>query len=82
MRAYVINVLVGIDQLANAILGGDPMETISFRAALAREDGAQWGCVMCKFLNLFQRDHCDRTVFSTDQRVLMWPLEPRMKKPS
>ena len=79
MKAYVVNILVGMDQLANAILGGDPMETISFRAALAQEDGAKWGCLMCKFLNLFQNNHCQRTVGSTDQRVLMWPLEPRMK---
>jgi len=31
MKQYIINVLLGIDQLGNAILGGDPDETISSR---------------------------------------------------
>ena len=31
MKRWVINVLLGIDQLANAILLGDPDETISSR---------------------------------------------------
>jgi hypothetical protein len=29
--SYVVGVLIGIDQLANAILAGDPDETISSR---------------------------------------------------
>ena len=33
MSHYLWNVLVGIDQLVNAILGGDPDETISSRCA-------------------------------------------------
>lgn len=28
---YILNVLIGIDQLGNAMLGGDPDETISSR---------------------------------------------------
>lgn len=31
MKKYLYNILIGIDQLANAILGGDPDETISSR---------------------------------------------------
>lgn len=31
MKAYIKNVLVGIDQLGNALIGGDPDETISSR---------------------------------------------------
>lgn len=31
MGKYIINVLIGIDQLFNAIFGGDPDETISSR---------------------------------------------------
>lgn len=31
MKKYFFNVLIGIDQLANAVFGGDPDETISSR---------------------------------------------------
>lgn len=31
IKQYLFNVLIGIDQLANAITGGDPDETISSR---------------------------------------------------
>jgi hypothetical protein len=31
MGRWLINILIGIDQLGNAILGGDPDETISSR---------------------------------------------------
>lgn len=31
LRRYLLNVLIGVDQLANAIAGGDPDETISSR---------------------------------------------------
>jgi hypothetical protein len=33
IRRYIVNILISIDQLLNAILGGDPDETISSRAA-------------------------------------------------
>jgi hypothetical protein len=41
MRRYIINVLIAIDQLANALTGGDPDETISSRAA-KRADRPGW----------------------------------------
>lgn len=31
VKKYIYNILIGIDQLCNAILGGDPDETISSR---------------------------------------------------
>lgn len=33
MRKYLWNILIGIDQLGNTLLGGDPDETISSRIA-------------------------------------------------
>lgn len=33
IRRYIMNLLIAVDQLGNAILGGDPDETISSRAA-------------------------------------------------
>ena len=31
MRKYLYNILIGVDQLVNAIFGGDPDETLSSR---------------------------------------------------
>lgn len=61
MRRWVINVLIAIDQLANAILRGRPVETISLRSAIARDRGKRWGCVMCKLLEAIVANHCDTT---------------------
>lgn len=36
-RKYLMNLLVSIDQLANTLLGGDPDETISSRAAKGQD---------------------------------------------
>jgi hypothetical protein len=55
---YVKNVLVILDCLGNSLAGGDPDETISSRAAKARDAGQEWGCLLCKFLNWFQTNHC------------------------
>ena len=74
IKSYVLNVLVGVDQLINSILGGDPMQTISYRSAMAAATGKKWGCTLCKFLAMIQKDHCKRTEISTDRAVLMWPI--------
>lgn len=46
-RAYLLNVLVAVDQLANALAFGDPDETISSRLAKARRGdfGPGWRAV-------------------------------------
>lgn len=56
------NVLIAIDQLGNALTLGDPDETISSRAAKAQAKGRRWGCILCRALNLIQRDHCQRSL--------------------
>lgn len=55
---YFWNILIAIDQLANTILLGDPQETISSRADKAAVEGKRWGCVLCKLLNVVQKNHC------------------------
>jgi hypothetical protein len=54
---YLHRMLVGLDQFLNVVTDGDPDETISARSARAAEKGKPWGIAMCKFLNLFQKDH-------------------------
>lgn len=35
---YIVNILIGIDQLGNALSGGDPDETISSRLGRMKRD--------------------------------------------
>jgi hypothetical protein len=60
MNGYFFNLLVAVDQLVNTVAGGNPDETISLRAAKARAKGEQWGCVLCRVLDLFAKGHCDK----------------------
>lgn len=52
------NILLAYDRLFNASANDSTVETMSKRAALAKQAGKLWGKAMCKFLNLFQKDHC------------------------
>lgn len=63
MKKYLYNILIGIDQLANAILGGDPDETISSRMGkhLARKDCPICN-LLCSLLNKIQPDHCIKAI--------------------
>ena len=58
LRFWFWNILIALDQLANAVVWGDPKETVSRRAGQAAEQGKEWGCVLCKFLNMIDPRHC------------------------
>lgn len=58
LAQYILGVAVGVDQLANAILFGDPHSTISARAYVASLKGKRWGCVLCAWLSRIQKNHC------------------------
>jgi len=62
---YLLNWLILLDQAGNTLAGGSPNETISERAAKARNEGKQWGCVLCKVLNWINPGHCDNALTST-----------------
>ncbi len=62
MKNYLMNLLISLDQLGNTILGGLPDETISSRAAKAKLAGKKWGCVLCKWLDKLDKDHCDKSI--------------------
>lgn len=79
---YVINVLVTLDCLGNALSGGDPDETISSRSGKAAEyeqsiTPASWGfgCRMCSFLAIFQQDHCKKAIARWKGRRAVIPDE-------
>lgn len=52
---------VSYDQLANTAFGGSEDETISSRAARARDSGRKWGCILCKLLDRLDENHCDKS---------------------
>lgn len=59
MRRWAWNILIALDQLANAIAGGDPAETVTDRAARARRRGAWWAVALCAVLHALDDGHCD-----------------------
>ena len=54
-------IAIGFDQLANVAANGSEDETISSRAARARDQGQRWGCVLCRLLDSISKDHCDKS---------------------
>jgi len=62
---YFWNILISVDQLANTLLGGDPDMTISGRMGRwnVKPEGTvryKISCTVCKFLDLFEKDHCEK----------------------
>ena len=73
MRVWFLNIAIAIDQLANAVLRGDPDETLSSRAYRMREKGQRyWGWLANAIDALFfwQRAprHCERAYLSEVER--------------
>ena len=73
MRQYLLNWLLWLDEGGNTLTGGDPGETISSRAAKARAEGRRWGCVLCRFLDWVQKDHCATSLNADDGRRAVIP---------
>ena len=61
MKRYIWNFLISLDQFFNTLLGGDPDETISSRAARAREHGSKVGRIACSILDWLDPDHCKKS---------------------
>lgn len=51
--------LLSLDVYANTLLGGDHRETISSR--LGRNTDCRLCKLACRFLNLFDKDHCEKS---------------------
>ena len=61
--AYFWNILVSLDQFLNTLFFGHPDETLSSRwgKGAARRD-CKFCTLMCKILNIFDKDHCARYI--------------------
>lgn len=73
MKQYFWNVLIGIDQFANTIIGGDPDETISSRAGKAATR-CQACRYLCRVLHWFDKNHCVESIENNegDHEVWKW----------
>lgn len=62
------HVALMIDETANVDANGRVDETISARAAKARNAHRHWGCILCRILDMIQKDHCDHALADDDSR--------------
>lgn len=63
---YIMNWLRLLDEAFNVLTGGDANETMSSRAGKGQREGKKWACILCRFLDIFQRDHCARSINPDD----------------
>lgn len=54
-------IAIGFDQLANVATNGHEDETISSRASRGKREGKLNWCLLCKFLDLIEKDHCTKS---------------------
>jgi hypothetical protein len=66
MKQYLINFAILLDESLNTLTGGDPGETVSSRAGKGLKEGKPWACILCRFLDLFQKDHCLKSINPDD----------------
>lgn len=66
LLAYFINISVSLDQVINALLFGDPDETISSRAGKARRLGSFKWTLIAEVIDwlcfVFEREHCRKSM--------------------
>lgn len=76
MKARLLNVAIAVDQLANALLAGQPDETLSSRAHRMRVKGHRWWGWTADAIDLlffFDPHHCERAHLSELRRLQLPP---------
>jgi hypothetical protein len=69
-EGYIHRSLVGVDQFANVLLGGNPDETISSRSQRAAQRGDFVGKVMCWWLDKIQSQHGEKAQAGDIERAI------------
>lgn len=77
---YLLGVLIALDQLVNAIIGGSPDETISARAWRSESNGKMLGMAFRPLIDalfcMVERNHCEKA-FIAEFRKLQLPKDYR-----
>jgi len=73
-KRYVWNILIALDQFANALIGGDPDHTISGRMGRRLHDGLPCpGCkALCWLLGKLDPDHCNKSIEWDEGNKAVW----------
>lgn len=60
LKQYILNILIAFDQLINALILGQPDETISSRAWRCKDSSSFWKFMRRLIDTIFfwQKDHC------------------------
>lgn len=69
-------ILIAIDQLANAVFGGWPDETLSSRAYRLAVDGTTWPMRVIDGLFFWETNHCEQA-FDSERTGRQLPPELR-----
>lgn len=78
MWTYILQILIAIDQLANAILFGFADETLSSRAYRADKKGLIFGKIFrpcIDFLFFFQKEHCYQAYLEEIDKRQLPPMQ-------
>ena len=76
MKNFALQVLIAIDQLANALFGGYADETLSSRAHRMRQKGQtywRWTAGFIDMLFFWQKGHCEAAWHSEMKRLQLPP---------
>lgn len=79
MKAYILNVAIALDQVANVLLAGAPDETLSSRAHRMRAKGHRWWGWTANAIDallFFDPNHCARA-YESERRRLQQPAALR-----
>ena len=74
MLGYIKNVLIGVDQLVNAVIGGWPDESLSSRSWREYVSGKRlWPKRLIDTLLWFDKNHCEEAYLSEKERRQLPP---------
>lgn len=78
MIRYLKNLLIALDQLVNALLGGWPDESLSSHCwRIEQEQGISWPRKLVDALLFFDKDHCQE---SYENELERRQLPPSMRE--
>jgi len=79
MARYLINILIGLDQLATTFLGGWPDETLSSYAYRLELEGKVFGKLFRPLIDaafFWQERHC---YLAWREEVVRWQMPPELR---
>lgn len=59
--ARALRMALAYDRFLNTSANGSDRESISSRAAFARDERKRWACVLCRWLDSIDHDHCNKS---------------------